>query len=69
MKEAEKGDKVKKEKNEIKPFKQTIKLVLNSKEDTIKTIGKQYIDLKKICDLMKLFNPKTPVHAKIRCIN
>jgi hypothetical protein len=30
--------------------------------------GKQYLDFKKFCDLMKLFNPRTPVDAKVTCI-
>ena len=58
---------MKKLEEKIKPAKIKVQPVINSEEDIIKPIGKQYIDFKRFCELMKLFNPKTPVDAKIRC--
>jgi Ca2+-binding EF-hand superfamily protein len=31
-------------------------------------IGRQYIDFKKFCEIMKVFNYKTTVEEKIKCI-
>lgn len=38
-----------------------------SKFNKIEPKGRQYIDFKKFCEIMKLFNFRTPVEQKIKC--
>jgi Ca2+-binding EF-hand superfamily protein len=49
----------------VKPLKPNIKGV--SKFNSNQSIGRQYIDFKKFCDIMKVFNFKSPVEQKIKC--
>jgi len=36
-------------------------------EEVITPSGKQYIDFRKFCDILKIFNPRTPIDSKVNC--
>jgi|LauGreDrversion4_2_1035121.scaffolds.fasta_scaffold364003_1 Ca2+-binding EF-hand superfamily protein len=78
----EKNEKQKDERNETKEMpkekeeKNKEKKVLDVKmvtgegksdEEIITPSGKQYIDFRRFCDILKIFNPKTPIDSKVNC--
>ena len=64
-------DNLKGKEEKIKDEKpQELKIVTGeekSDEEIITPIGKQYIDFRKFCDIMKIFNPRTPIDSKVNC--
>ena len=62
----ENKDKDKLSENQMETAKAMIK---KEQDDDVFPIGKQYIDFKKFCDHMRLFNPRTPIDTKVKCIN
>lgn len=47
-----------------------VKMVTNegkADEEVITPSGKQYIDFRKFCEILKIFNPRTPIDSKVNC--